>query len=265
MQSLLSIEWLKVKSYRTFWILVGFFLLLLPLWNYGIANGIMKFGGGGKDGINILSQAYSFSSVWQNLGFWTSIFVIFISILVIILTTNEYQFRTNRQNVIDGWTREQFYHAKWGVVLALSLLTVLYTFLVGVIFGIGYGGVESFPGSIVHLFYTWLLALNYYGFALLLAVFFKRSGITIGIFFLYCMIIEALASNLINWMTDTKWGNLLPLQASDELLPFPLMEMAKTMMGLSSGPSASLYAGVTVAWIIIYYFIGRQRLLKSDW
>ena len=263
MQSLLSIEWLKVKSYRTFWILVGFFLVLLPLWNYGIINGMVKLGGGEKSGL--LSLAYSFSNVWQNLGFWVSIFVIFISILFIIQTTNEYQFRTNRQNVIDGWTRQQFYHAKWGVVVVLSLLTVLYTFIIGMIFGISYGGMETFPGSIKHLFYTWLLALNYYGFALLLSVFCKRSGITIGIFFLYSMIIESLVSGLVNWSTNTKWGNLLPLQASDELLPFPLMDMAKTMMGLGGGPSATLYAGISAGWIIIYYFIGRQKLLRSDW
>ena len=93
MRALLAIEWLKIKSFRTFWILTGFFVLLLPLWNYGISNGIMKIGGGD---INLVSQAYSFSYVWQNMGFWTSIFVVFISILTIILTTNEYQYRPSR-------------------------------------------------------------------------------------------------------------------------------------------------------------------------
>ena len=106
-----------MKSFRTFWIVTGFFILLLPLWNYGISNGIMKIGGGD---VNLVSQAYSFSYVWQNLGFWTSIFVVFISILTIILVTNEYQFRTSRQNIIDGWKRLDFYHAKWQVVLLLK-------------------------------------------------------------------------------------------------------------------------------------------------
>jgi len=262
MKNLLSIEWLKMKRFRTFWILTGFFMLLLPLWNYGISNGIMKIGGGN---INLVSQAYSFSYVWQNMGFWTSIFVVFISILVIILTTNEYQFRTNRQNVIDGWTRLNFYHAKWQVVLLLSFLTTLYVFVIGVCFGSAYGSFSDFPGSIKHLYYVWILALNYYSFSLLLSVFFKRSGITIGVFFLYCMIIEALVSKFINWWLDTKAGDFMPLQCSDELLPFPILDVIKTMANMQDVLNPVYYVAASFGWIIIYYFVGRQKLLRSDW
>ncbi|HYD20756.1 MAG TPA: ABC transporter permease, partial [Flavipsychrobacter sp.] len=97
MKALLAIEWLKIKRYRTFWILAAFFTVLLPLWNYMIASGMMQMGGGG---VNFLNRAYSFPGVWENVGFWASIFIIFLSMLVIILTTNEYTYRTHRQNVI---------------------------------------------------------------------------------------------------------------------------------------------------------------------
>ncbi|RYZ41539.1 MAG: hypothetical protein EOP49_28865 [Sphingobacteriales bacterium] len=262
MKNLLAIEWLKIKGFRTFWVLTGFFALLLPLWNYGIAGGVLKIGGGD---INILSQAYTFDFVWQNLGFWTSIFVVFLSILTIILTTNEYQFRTNRQNIIDGWNRLDFYHAKWQVVLLLSLITTAYVFLVGVAFGASYGSMEQFPGNIEHLFFIWLLSLNYYAFSLLLSVLFKKSGITIGLFFLYCMIIEALVSKAINWFTDTHYGNFLPLQASDELLPFPILDVIKAMAKMEAAPSPWGYVVVSFVWIIIYYIAGRIKLLRSDW
>lgn len=266
MKKLLAIEWLKVKRYRTFWILTGFFAVLLPLWNYGISNGIMKFGGGGKNGLNIFSQAYAFSNVWQNLGFWAGIFVVFISILTIILITNEYQFRTNRQNVIDGWSRIEFFHAKWLVVTALSVLTTLYVFIVGTVFGISYGSINYFPGHIEYLFFVLVLSLNYYGFAMLLSLFFKRSGISIGIFFLYSMILESLIGKFINWQTDSYAGNFMPLQCSDELLPFPIIDMAKTMIGQGSdAPSFTTYVFVSLAWIALYYFIGKQKLLRSDW
>jgi ABC-type transport system involved in multi-copper enzyme maturation permease subunit len=262
MRSLIAIEWLKIKTFRTFWIIAGFFMVLLPLWNYGISNGIMKFGG---NNISLISKAYSFSSVWQNLGFWTSIFAVFISILVIIITTNEYQFRTNRQNVIDGWSRLDFYHAKWQMVLLLSVLTTAYVFLTGIAFGVSYSSIADFPGNIGHLFFTWLLVLNYYSFSLLLSILFKRSGITIGIFFLYCMIIESLVGKFINWVADTNVGNFLPLQSSDELLPFPVLEAVKTMAGLQDTTNIWFYVAASVAWIIIYYIIGRTRLLRSDW
>ncbi|HQE12953.1 MAG TPA: hypothetical protein PLQ78_09400, partial [Flavipsychrobacter sp.] len=82
MFKLLYIEWLKVKSYKTFRVLIGCFILLLPLWNYGISDGSLKLGNTG--GINLFSQAYSFSGVWQNIGFWTSYFSILIALLIII-------------------------------------------------------------------------------------------------------------------------------------------------------------------------------------
>jgi len=262
MQSLLSIEWLKLKKYRTFWILTCSFMLLLALWNYGIASGFMKMGAGD---VNILNQAYSFSKIWGNIGFWASIFVVFISILIIIIVTNEYQYRTNRQNVIDGWSRMTFYHAQWLVVLALTILTTVFVFLLGLVLGGTNGGFNEFPGDIEKLFYTFVLTLNYYSLGLLTALIFKRSGISIGIFFMYNLIIETLLKSLINWKLDFKAGNYLPLQCSDELLPFPLIDMAKTMLNIKDTPSMTAYVVVSFVWITLYYIIGRRILVKSDW
>ncbi|MCW3123090.1 MAG: hypothetical protein JWQ38_2582 [Flavipsychrobacter sp.] len=266
MKELLAIEWLKIKRYRTFWILAGLFLLLMPLWNIEVANGMLKFGGNAKGGLNFLSTAYSFPEVWGNLGFWGSIFIMFLSILVIILTTNEYAYRTNRQNIIDGMKRIEFFHAKVALVLLLSVLATVYLFVLGLAFG----GVNS--GSLSGLFsqfqqvgYFFLLSLDYLGFALFLALWIRRSGLAIGLFLLYSMIIENIARGLLNSMMDKPFGNFLPLQASDELLPFPLMQMAKTMMGSGTGINMTTYATITVAWCAVYYFAGRMLLLRNDW
>lgn len=264
MLNILAIEWLKVRKYRTFWIMIGMFALLLPLWNYGINQGVLKLGGG-KDGINLLDKAYSFNKVWENMGWWTSIFVMFITILTIILISNEYTFRTQRQNIIDGLTRLQSYHAKWMMIVVFALFTTLYTFIVGFLFGISSDSMSNFPGHIEKLFYVFILSLNYYGFGLLIAYLFKRSGIAIGIFFLYNMIAEKLLQSIVNWKMDYPLGDLLPLQSSDELLPFPLMTMAKQMVQMENVVPVSTYIIASCSWIIIYYLIGRFRLLKTDW
>jgi len=262
---LLAIEWLKIKRYRTFWVLVGLFLLLLPLWNYEVANGLIKMGGG-KNGINFLSTVYSFPQVWGNIGFWGSIFIMFITILVIIITTNEYAFRTDRQNVIDGWNRMQFFHAKIGLVISLSLAATLYLFILGMAFG----GVNS--GSLSGLFiefqqvgYFFLLSVDYLGFGLFLAIWIRKSGLAIGLFLLYSLIIENILQWSINHYTDMPYGNLLPLQASDELLPFPVMQMAKNMISGGATISMTVYASVAIFWCAVYYFLGRAILLKNDW
>lgn len=261
MKSLLSIEWMKLRRYRTFWILISLFAILLPVWNLFIKSGILKIGGGG---VNVLSSVYSFGYVWENLGFWASMFVWFLSILVIIITTNEYQFRTNRQNVIDGWSRLDFYHAKWSVILMMSVATTVYVFIVGLLIALSNSGLSGFPGNLEYLFYVFLLSLNYYGFCLIISIFFKRSGLAIGMFIFYCMIIETLLKYLLEYKLDGA-GRFLPLQASDELLPFPILDMVKAMAQIKSAPSAIPCVIASLVWIGIYYFVGRQKLTKSDW
>lgn len=263
MRSSLAIEWLKIKKYRTFWVLIGFFLVLLPLFMYQIKNGMINVN---DSGVNIFDSAYSFPGVWGNVGFWGSIFVMFLSILVIILTTNEYNFRTNRQNVIDGWSRLKFYHAKVALVLAISAIATLYVFLLGTLFGLGSGS-----GSAADMFvqiekigYFFILTVNYLSFGLLIGIWIRRSGLAIGLFLLYTLIIEATVKGLLNWKMDTKLGDYLPLQASDELLPLPLMKMAQALVGTDATSYNTLLL-VSIGWIALYYFIGRRLLLRSDW
>lgn len=262
---MLAIEWMKIKRYRTFWVLSGLFAILLPLWNYGISKGTLKATDGkSKDQIDLFNSSYQFSSLWQNMGFWASVFVVFLSVLVIIMVTNEYVYRTNRQNIIDGLTRMQYYHAKWLMVVVMALATVLFVFITGLVLGGMYDSFGNFPGHVEYLFYLFLLCVNYYGFALMLGLLFKRSGITIGIFFMYYLIIENLGEKILN-LYFKNVGDYLPLQASDEMVPLPLMDLLKVMMQPDKAPPVSTYIIASLAWIVIYYVIGRLRLVKSDW
>ena len=267
MIKLLAIEWLKIKRYRTFWILVGFFLVLLFLWNYEAMRGNIMLGNSKKNnGISIINSDYSFPQAWSNIGYWASLFIMFMSILVIILTTNEYGYRTNRQNVIDGWKRLQFYHAKVLMVVVLSLLTSLYVVLLGAILrGLQPGSFTGFFNEFYHLGYFFLIALDYLGFALFLGILIKRSGLAIGIFLLYAMIIETILKAVINGHADKPYGNLLPLQASDELLPFPFPTMLKSMIPAVPSLPMTLYVCVAIGWCLVYYFAGRAILLRNDW
>lgn len=219
----------------------------------------------GNDNINILNQAYGFPSVWANFGWWGSIFVLFLSILVITLTCNEYSFRTNRQNVIDGWSRLDFFHAKVYLVVALSMATTLFVFVVGALFGISVSGsVSALFSDLTGVAYFFILVLNYLGAALLVATWIRKSGLAISLFLLYALIIEVAVTATINHYTGTKYANLLPLQASDELLPFPLMRMAENMIGRTNSLSNYVYVIASVAWIGIYYFAGRTITIKRD-
>ncbi len=262
MLELLSVEWLKIRKYRTFWALCILFGVLLLMVNMLVSQGIMKMG---NSDFNVLSRNYTFPEVWGNVAFWTKIFSGLLAIIIIILTTNEYQFRTNRQNVIDGWNRMQFYHAKWGLLVVLSAVVTVYTFLVGIFLAFYHG--SSSNHMFEHLdsiFYIFLLSLNYFGFALMLSLVFRRSGMTIIMFLLYAYVIEQIANGLLNSRNPSKPGNFLPMQCSAELIHFPLTESISKMLG-GGGPSHIYLAIASGVWIVIYYVVGRVMLLKTDW
>ena len=268
MIKLLAIEWLKIKRYPTFWILAALFALLLPLWVYGVASGFISPGGGGKNGpkINFFATGYTFPQVWASIGYWASVFIMFVSMIVIILTTNEYGYRTNRQNVLDGWTKMQFFHSKVLLVVVLSLLTTLYVFALGTVFGRIYTG--SFSGMFHELRllgYFFLLSLDYLGFGLFLAILIRKSGLAIGLFLLYSMFLETILKSIVNHYTDKPYANLLMLQSSDELLPFPLPQMAKAMIGIRPTLSVNTYLIATIGWCVVYYVACRLLLLRKDW
>lgn len=264
MIQLLSIEWMKQRKYATFRVLTLLFSLLLSLFYISIAFGWVNVGAGG---ITLFGKASSFSGVWNDLCFFASYFVIILAILVTIISTNEYQYRTNRQNIIDGWTRLQFYHAKWLLILVLSLATTLFTFALGLVSGL-IGGLSMstlFDGG-EKLIYLFFLCLNYFGFALTLSFFFKRSGLSIGILMCYSLIIETILRAIILFQWKYPPGDLfLPLQCSDDLLPDKGSQLLRATLPAGSVPDDWAYLVVTIAWIVLYYLVGRRRLVKTDW
>lgn len=262
MLQLLSIEWLKIRKYRTFWILAAMFTILLFTWNWFASSGVMKLGGGG---MNMLSMDYTFPNVWDNVGHWTKLFSGLLAIVIVILTTNEYQYRTHRQNVIDGWHRSQFFHAKWMLVITLSVIVTLYTFLQGVFFaGVAKADFRDFTMHIEKMYYVFVMTLNYFGFALTLSLLIRRSGMSIILFLLYGYVIELMAWQFLNWKFSMHPGDLLPMQCSAELLNFPMIDNLNKLTS-TSGPSKSTLVYVSLFWTGVYYVIGRLRLLKSDW
>ena len=264
MMQLLKIEWLKLGSYRTFWVMTLLFTVLLSAFYIMIGLGYFN---AGTNGFTIFGQASSFSGIWDDLCFFASYFVIALAILMAIITTNEFQYKTNRQNVIDGWNRMQFYHSKWLILLTISLATTIFVFLLGLLAGLLSGvPLSSFPENSEKLFWMFLLTVNYLGFAMTLSFFFKRSGLTIGILMFYSMIMETILHSIFLFKFHFPAGDLfLPLQTSDELLPLGATKLLRMGMQADFYPEPWLYAMVTLGWIILYYVLGRVKLLKSDW
>src|SRR5688500_17625920 len=142
MLHLLKIDLKKLTSYRTFWVVCGLYFITLA---FATASG-MEFlkllartvEGFGQE-INISRiPLYHFPYVLLNLIWFSGWFKVVLAIMVVISVTNEYSYRTLRQNIIDGLSRKQFLYSKILTNVLLSLMSVVMIFVIGLVTGLIY-------------------------------------------------------------------------------------------------------------------------------
>lgn len=273
MRQLLYTEWLKLRSYKAFLILSLFFAIGVLATNYIVYTTYQNVVVKSKAGMLLGDfKPFDFDYVWQTVSYTAGYLLMLPVLLVIIIVTNEFAFRTVRQNIIDGWQREQFFNAKLMLVVLFSIASVMMVILTGLIFGFQGSNAFSFTGF-SHVGYFFLKALSYMMLALLLSCWIRKTGFAFGVFFIYMGVENILADLLdagamkIKELHKTDLGSLgdyLPMNASDGLLTFPsnpLKEMATERM-----PTPNIYAGLAFAviYLLLFYFLSKRNLLKKD-
>ena len=179
MLSLLKTEWLKIKTYRTFWAILILYAILFPVANVLIANINLQIKHADKNIETIITNYYAFPDVWRAVCYVGGYFLLLPSILIIILVTNEYAFRTHRQNVIDGWSRSEFISGKLLMVVLLAIVSTVITIIAAFILGFKYSnaGEKDFFTNFYLVGNFFIQALSYLLLAFITAIIFKRSGV----------------------------------------------------------------------------------------
>jgi ABC-2 type transport system permease protein len=261
----LSIEWMKLKNYRTFWVLASLYLFSIVGINY-IAFRIQQSIYHAKEAkgmaqMVIGSIPYSFPTVWQMTAYMTSFLLFIPGLLMIISVTNEYSYKTHRQNIIDGWTRREFISVKILLGVFLAAISTFMVILTAMLFGIIEGSSSFSMDNFVYIGYFFLQAFSYIMVSLLIAVLVKRGGFAIGIYFLYTVIIE----NVIKFILNAKFGTAgryLPLQSTDELIPAPIFENVQKQM--IQAPNYTALLIVALAYLATYIFLTTRKFETDD-
>ena len=181
MINLLKIEWLKLKNYRTFWILGILYLVSVFAAGYIGYSVELRTLGQSKELKMVAGTSFSFPDVWQSVSWLSSLLVFMPALLIVTFVTNEYVYKTHRQNIIDGWSRSQFIYVKIALVVILAALATLMVLLTSLF--IGFLGERSFSwDESIYIFYFFAQALTYNTVALLLSVLLKRTGLALGLF-----------------------------------------------------------------------------------
>lgn len=266
MLQLLKIEWLKVKNYRTFWILSILFVVSIFGINY-IVHEVQAARPNSKQmdaaaAMLLGSPPFRFPDVWHTVTYVSSFLLFIPALLLIISVTNEYNFRTHRQNIIDGISRTEFIMAKIADAVVISLACTILVALTALIFGFAEGGASFSLDKAEFILYFFLQALSYCSISLLLSVLFKRSGITIGIFFLYIAILERMVSGLLTRFGAGTISDFLPLRAPNGLIPLPFFRVITNQ--LFTTPDALYLLIATFVYLGLYIVVVKKRMETVD-
>ncbi|MDE3235734.1 MAG: ABC transporter permease [Bacteroidota bacterium] len=265
MVSLLKTEWLKVKKYNTFWILS--LLYIVSIWGlnyivYNVQQNIYdKKKTGGVVNMIIGNPPYAFPKVWHMTAYVSSFLLFMPGLLMIISITNEYSYKTHRQNIIDGWSRTQFITAKQLLTIIIAIVSTAAVFLSALSFGFMEGSETLSFDNLEYILYFFLQTLSYTSLALLFGVVLKRSGIAIGVYFLYTVVIENVVSGLLNHYADYS-GRYLPLKSVDNLIPFPVFEnMTRQFL---KQPNFSVQLTLSLIYLALYYYATKRKFETDD-
>lgn len=266
MLQLLKIEWLKVKNYRTFWILSALYLLSIVGINYIVYIIQTKVYHDQKTGdianMFLGGPPYAFPKVWAMTSYVSSFLLFIAGLIMIISVTNEFSFKTHRQNIIDGVTRTEFIVTKLVCGIVIALTSTLVVFLTAMLFGIT-ADISSFSfENMQYIFYFFLQALSYCWLAVLVSLLFKRSGISIGVFFLYTVVLENVLYHILNYYLDGA-GRFLLIQSSDELLPLPFLEKIQEEIS-STEINTTLQLGLVVTYLAVFFFLSKRKFETDD-
>lgn len=226
MNKLLKTEWLKIRKYPAFWWMLAIIALSYPGINYlfyNIYTNLLAKGGTQGQMIKMLvGNPFSFPEAWHTVASASSLFIFIPSIVVIMFITNEYSFKTHRQNVIDGWSRKQFMLAKMVDVLIISAIITIVYLLVAVVIGT-INKADGTAGVWVNSHYIGLFALQTFSqlsLAFLVAFLLRKAFIALGIFLFYFVVVEPAVVGIGKFKFHDM-GRYMPLEISDRLIPVP--------------------------------------------
>lgn len=235
MKRLLRIEFQKLWSARYFRILLILWILAFILIPFG-ADAFLDFlesKGVDLKEIGIKPSdlpIFDFDDIWQNLAYVYKCLGILLSFIIIISVTNDFDYRTFRQNVIDGMSRTQWLVSKLYLILFMASVSAVLVLILGLIAGFAFSHITAFGDVVENIAFIgayWLQVFLFLNLCLLLSLVIRRAGITLAVLIFWVYIFEPIGATMLTyWAEKPLIADLLPFEASWNLIPSPILKYA---------------------------------------
>ena len=187
MKSIILNEYTKIWSYMAFRVIILLHFILFFMVVLVTSRLDITIPGFSTD------YLYQFPNIWEFFPWVASWFNLLLAILIIVMTGNEYTFRTFRQHVIDGLSRSDLLTGKGFLIIAIAVYSMLMVLLFSLLFGFIFTRdltAALFVKKTYILLVYFVQAVAYMSTGFLLAILFRNTALAIVLFILIRLIIE---------------------------------------------------------------------------
>lgn len=256
MKNLIAIEWMKLRRLVTMKVILIIYAVTIPLIYFGLAY--IELGP-----FKLPESIYQFPDCYNYVAYIASWFNLLVGVIIMVFTSNELKYKTQRQNVIDGLSKREVILAKFGIVFLFAVAVTLYVALVGLIFGLIYSAdaTQVFTGF-EQIGAYFLTTLGYFAFAFFFANMVRMQALAI-ILYIFSTFIES----IVGFIVAQEYSQFFPLTTFSNLIQNPFIKLLdpveaqgipeQFMMG--QGVSAALALFYVLCFVFISYWVIKRR------
>jgi len=223
---------------------------------------------------------FNFPFIWHFNGYMAALLKIFLAIVIVSMMSNEYSYRTLKQNLIDGMSKKEVVVSKFLTVILFALVSTLFLFVVSMILGLSFSDYNELGiifSDMEYLLAYFVKLVGFFAFCLFLGVLVKRSAFALG-FLVIWYILENIAYGVMKWKlfkdTDVaeQVSQFFPLEAMGNLIKEPFTRLGAVQSAANQlGEEFTKDYGVkwytlliVIAWTALFVYWSYLILKRRD-
>jgi len=222
---------------------------------------------------------FDFPIIWHWNTYFASVFKIFFALVAISMVANEYNYRTLKQNLIDGLSKKDVILSKFLIIVCYSFIATMGIFIVTLIIGYIYSDVtEAYHvfSDLEYLLAYFLKLVAFFSFCLLITMLVKKSIFSIGIITLLSGI-EWFTYSYLRWEIYGEQAyafaenisQFFPLMSMYNLIEQPFIRYGRRINPTDIDITHDYLVHwneivIVILWTIIFLFLSYRLLKKRD-
>lgn len=226
---------------------------------------------------------FNFPYIWHFNTYIAAILKFFLLLVIVSMMSNEYSYKTLKQNLIDGLSKKEVILSKFYTVIAFAAISTVFVFIVSLVLGLiysDYNELAIITSDLEYLLAFFIKLVGFFSFGLFLGILVKRSAFAVGAMFVW-LIAESMFKGYLYWQfkdienTGDRVDSIiqfLPLEAMTNLIKEPFSRLgavrsAANIMGETFTKSYSVeFTTILVVsvWTFIFIYLSYALLKKRD-